>query len=521
MRTGKFFFTFIFAIFIIFAQSEFTKAQTTNCKLVLDIRAAKDKINKEIYGHFAEHLGHCIYEGLYVGENSPIPNTHGIRNDIINALKEMKISVLRWPGGCFADSYHWKDGIGPKDKRPKLLNYFWGQVVEDNSFGSHEFLDLCEILSCEPYISANLGSGTVQEMKDWIEYLTSDYDTPLTQLRKQNGREKPWKVKYWGVGNESWGCGGEMKPEFYSDQFNRYSNYCFNYGNNRLYKIAVGPSGDDYNWTDVVMKNCGGRMNGLGMHYYTCDWNNKALATGFDVNSWYKVLNDALKIDELITRQSTIMDKYDPKKSVGLLVDEWGAWYKVEPGTNPAFLFQQNSLRDALVAGLTLNIFNNHSERVKMANLAQIVNVLQSVILTKGDKIVLTPTYYVFKMYKAHQDAILIPNLLLNCPEYKHDKINMPLINASASLDQSGKINITICNISDDNSYEINIDLMNVNIKNVTGEIITAQRINSFNDFSKEPEVLSKEFKDFKMNKQSVEVKLPSKSVILLQVSQK
>jgi alpha-L-arabinofuranosidase len=496
-------------------------SQNQACKIVLDIRNAKDKINKEIYGHFAEHLGNCIYGGFYVGETSKIPNTNGVRTDIISALKEMGIPFLRWPGGCFADTYHWKNGIGPKDKRPKLLNYHWGKVVEDNSFGTHEFLDLCEILQCEPYISANLGSGSVQEMNEWIEYLTSDYNTPMVQMRKQNGKDKAWKIKYWGVGNESWGCGGDMRPEYYSDQFLRYGNFCFNFSDNKLFKVAVGPNSDDYNWTDIVMKNCGWAMHGLGMHYYTCDWSNKWPAIGFDVSNWYTVIKEALKMDEIITKHSTIMDKYDPKKRVALLVDEWGTWYKTEPGTNPDFLYQQNSLRDALVAGLTLNIFNNHANRVRMANLAQTVNVLQAVILTKDDKIILTPTYYVFKMYKIHQDATLIPETLLNIPEYKSDKINMPLINSSASIDKAGNINITICNMSDEKGFDINIEMVNTNIKNIKGEIVTADKINSFNDFGKEPEVFSKDFKDFKINKQSVDVKLPSKSVVLLQIIQK
>ena len=496
-------------------------SQTENPKIVLDTRAAKDKINKDIYGHFAEHLGFCIYNGFYVGEKSSVPNTNGVRNDIINALKEMKIPVLRWPGGCFADTYHWKDGIGPKEKRPKTLNVFWGQVPEDNSFGTHEFMNLCDLLGCDPYLSLNLGSGTVQEMNEWIDYLTSPYSTNMPNLRKENGREKPWKVKYIGVGNESWGCGGNMKPETYVEQFNRYSNYCFNYGENKLFKVAVGPNGPDYNWTDVLMKNTSWDMQGIGMHYYTCDWSNKWPATGFDKATWYTVISEALKMDELITKNSTIMDKYDPKKRVALLVDEWGTWYKVEPGTNPDFLYQQNTLRDAIVAGLTLNIFNNHCDRVRMANLAQTVNVLQSVILTKDDKMVLTPTYYVFKMYKVHQNAKLIPNLLVDCPQYKEGKTNIPLINVSSSIDDKGIINITLCNMSDEKNFNTTIELPKLNIKSIKGEIVTGDKINSYNDFGKEPEVKDKEFKDFKINKENIDVKLPAKSVVLLQVEQK
>jgi alpha-L-arabinofuranosidase len=512
---------FLVILCMLFISNGLLFSQNETARLILDTRGAKNKINKEVYGHFAEHLGNCIYKGFYVGESSPISNTRGIRNDIIEALRNISIPALRWPGGCFADTYHWKNGIGPKDKRPKILNIFWGQVVEDNSFGTHEFMDLCELLGCEPYISANVGSGSVEEMMEWVEYMTCDKNTPLTMQRKQNGREKPWKLKYIGIGNESWGCGGEMTPEYYSDQYRKYANYCFDYGDNKLFKISSGANSGDCNWTEVLMKNIGERMQGTGMHYYTVeDWNNKPTATNFDKDSWYHVLYYALKMDELIKKQSTIMDKYDPGKRIALLVDEWGTWYNVEKGTNPAFLYQQNSLRDALVAGLTLNIFNNHCERVKMGNLAQSVNVLQSLILTQEDKMVLTPTYYVFKMYKVHQESTLIPGLVMNIPVYKKDKINMPLINYSASVDKLNNINITLCNFDADEKHAISIEILGANIKNIKGEIITAEKIDSYNDFGKKPEVDIKEFNGFKTNKQGIEVNLPSKSVVYLKINQ-
>lgn len=492
-------------------------------KISLDVTKAQTKINKELYGQFAEHLGNCIYGGVYVGENSPIPNTRGIRNDVINALKEISIPVLRWPGGCFADTYHWKDGIGPKKDRPKMLNVHWGKVVEDNSFGTHEFMDLCELIGAQPYISANVGSGTVQEMQEWIEYLTSDENVPMANLRRQNGREKAWKVKYWGVGNESWGCGGEMRPEFYSDLFRRFASFCFNYNDNRLFKIASGASDFDYNWTETLMKNISTwQMQGISLHFYSVqNWSKKGSATDFDLNKWYDQISFASQMEELINKHSAIMDKYDKDKRVGLMVDEWGTWWDVENGTNPGFLFQQNSLRDAMTAGMNLNIFNNHADRVKMAAIAQAINVLQAMILTKDEKMVLTPTYYVFKLYKVHQDANLIPVKLNDVPVYNKNNEKLPLVNVSASMNKEGEINITICNIDAEKGQSVQLELNGVEVKKIKGEIITADKINAFNDFGKKEEVNIKPFNGFKNNGKNVEVDMPSKSIVLLTITKK
>ena len=287
----------------------------------------KQIINKEIYGQFAEHLGTCIYGGLWVGEDSSIPNIKGYRKDVFEALKDLKVPVLRWPGGCFADEYHWMDGIGPREKRPRMVNNNWGGTVEDNSFGTHEFLNLCEMLGCEPYISGNVGSGSVEEMAKWVEYMTSEQGSPMAKLRLENGREKPWKVKYFGVGNESWGCGGSMRPEYYADLYRRYSTYCRNYDGNRLFKIASGASDYDYNWTEVLMKNVGHRMDGLSLHYYTVlGWSgSKGSATKFNDEDYYWTMGKCREIEDVLKRHIAIMDKYDPKKQIGLMVDEWGS----------------------------------------------------------------------------------------------------------------------------------------------------------------------------------------------------
>lgn len=484
-------------------------------KLIINTHNKKSKISKEIYGHFSEHLGRCIYEGIYVGEDSKIPNVNGMRTDVVQALKEMKIPVLRWPGGCFADEYHWMDGIGPKENRKKMINTHWGGVVEDNSFGTHEFMELCRQLECEPYINGNLGSGTVQEMSEWVEYLTFDGISPMAELRKQNGHEEPWKVKYFGVGNENWGCGGNMTPEFYGNMYRRYQTYCRNYGENKLYKIACGPNVDDYNWTEGVMKVAANLMDGLSLHYYTHPggWENKGSATAFDESVWYETMKRTLKMEELINKHLEIMNRYDPEKRVDLIIDEWGGWYDVEPGTNPGFLYQQNTMRDALIAGINLNIFNKHSDRVKMANIAQVVNVLQSVILTEGEKMILTPTYHVFNMYKNHQEATLVESFIETKMIGVGEEYQVPNLNESVSVDAEGRINITINNLSIDEAYDIEGIIVDRPIKSVTATILT-NKMDAYNTFDNPEVVKPEEFKDFVLTAQGLNFNIPACSVI-------
>ncbi|MDR2058114.1 MAG: alpha-N-arabinofuranosidase [Dysgonamonadaceae bacterium] len=489
-------------------------------KLIVNADQGKEIISKHIYGHFSEHLGHCIYGGYWVGEGSSIPNTRGIRNDIVTALKDIQIPNLRWPGGCFADEYHWMDGIGPRDKRPKMVNTHWGGVTEDNSFGTHEFLDLCEQLDCEPYISGNLGSGSVEEMSKWVEYITFDGESPMSNLRKQNGREKPWKVKFWGVGNENWGCGGNMTPDYYSDQYRRYATYCRNYGDNYLFKIACGPNSGDYNWTETMMKNVGYGMQGLSLHYYTTptgNWGKKGSATQFNETEYFNTISNTLVMEDLISKHSTIMDKYDPQKRIGLMTDEWGIWTDVEPGTNPGFLYQQNTLRDAILAGINLNIFNNHCDRVKMANIAQTVNVLQAVILTDKEKMLLTPTYWVYYLYKVHQEATLLPvSITSNTYELNGKKIDA--VSVSASKDVSGKIHITLVNIDPNKAQTIEIELRGVTAEKVSGKILTSAKINDYNSFENPNTVIVKDFNEAKLNKGILSVTLTAKSVIMLEI---
>ena len=481
--------------------------------LIINAHNLKSRINKEIYGHFSEHLGRCIYNGIYVGEDSPIPNIKGMRTDVVEALKQIRIPVLRWPGGCFADDYHWMDGIGEKSKRKKMINNHWGGVTEDNSFGTHEFMDLCEILGCEPYIAGNLGSGTVKEMSDWIEYMTSDNVSPMADLRRSNGREKPWKLKYFGIGNESWGCGGNMRPEYYADLYRHYQTYCRNYSGNELYKVACGPNSNDYNWTDKLLESVKPwHTKAISLHYYTVpsgNWEKKGSATEFDSGEYEETIRKTHYMEELITKHSEIMSRHDPKHEIGLIVDEWGTWYDVEPGTNPGFLYQQNTMRDAIVASVNLNIFNNHSDRVVMANIAQCVNVLQSVILTEGERMVKTPTYHVFDMYKEHQDAMLADSFI-------DDKSGLPDISQSVSV-KDGKMHITISNASLTEEKEINAEISGFDFNKVSAEILT-EDVRAHNTFDIPNKVEVKTFTNVKMSENTLKFTLPPCSVVAIEI---
>ncbi|PSR55750.1 alpha-N-arabinofuranosidase [Adhaeribacter arboris] len=478
------------------------------------------KISKHIYGHFAEHLGACIYGGFYVGEDSKIPNTNGVRNDVVAALKTLKVPNLRWPGGCFADTYHWKDGIGPKDKRPSMVNTWWGGVTENNSFGTHDFLNMCELIGTEPYLAGNIGSGSVQELADWVQYVNFDGESPMSKLRRQNGRDKPWKVKFWGIGNEAWGCGGNMTADYYANEYRKYATFVSDWTNTgALFRIASGANSADYNWTETLMKNIPGNMlSGVALHHYSViDWNKKGPSTDFNEQQYFTTMQRALQMEELVTKHSAIMDKYDPQKKIALVVDEWGGWYEVEPGTNPGFLYQQNTMRDAMIAGVTLNIFNNHSDRVRMANLAQAINVLQAVILTKDEKMVLTPTYHVMEMYNVHQDATLLP-VEVKSKDYVVNNQKLPAVSASASRDAKGLTHISLVNIDSKNAQEISLDLPGTKSGGVTGRILASSKLQDFNSFENPKKIQPAAFKDAKLNAGKLTVKVPPFSVVVLEV---
>ena len=502
---------------VLFIEVTIASAQTS---VILHADSAKQTISRFIYGHFAEHLGRCIYGGFYVGDTSKIPNTNGVRNDIIAALKKMKIPVLRWPGGCFADTYHWKDGIGPKDKRPTMVNKWWGGVTEDNSFGTHDFLNMCELLNAEPYLSGNVGSGTPQELADWIQYVNFDGKSPMSDLRRTNGRDKPWQVKFWGVGNEAWGCGGNMTPEYYANEYRKYATFMADWENTGgLWRIASGASDADYHWTETLMKNIPLHMlSGIALHHYSSvEWTKKGSATDFTEQQYFATMKSALLMDELVRKHTAIMDKYDPQKKIALIVDEWGGWYDVEPGTNPGFLYQQNTMRDAMIAGVTLNIFNNHSDRVRMANLAQTINVLQAVILTDKEKMILTPTYHVLEMYNVHQDATLLP-VTVKTNSYSFNNESLPAVSVSASKDSNGLTHISLVNIDMNKTQNVTVQVEGANYKHISGRILVSQHIQDHNTFDETDKIKPASFTDATLKNNSLQVKLPPASVVVLEL---
>ncbi|SCY39999.1 alpha-N-arabinofuranosidase [Butyrivibrio sp. INlla14] len=498
-------------------------------RLSINPKSHKGHINPELQGHFAEHLGRGIYEGLYVKEDAGIENVNGMRKDVIEALKELQVPVLRWPGGCFADEYHWKDGIGPKEGRKKMINTHWGGVVEDNSFGTHEFMELCDQISCKNYVNGNLGSGTVQEMSEWVEYMTFDGVSPMADLRKKNGHEKPWKVDYFGVGNENWGCGGNMLPDMYANLYRRYQTYVRDYKQDEhVNKVCCGANAEDFTWTEEVMKTCfkapvhlHGFMDGLSLHYYTVPgtWEHKGSATDFDEKEYYKTLKKTLFMETLIKGHAAIMDRYDKDHKVGMVIDEWGTWYDVEPGTNPGFLYQQNTIRDALVAGINLNLFNKHCDRVKMANIAQMINVLQSVILTDGQKMIKTPTYHVFNMYKYHQNAELLDSFIETQEIGLEDEYKVPNLTESVSLGTDGKIHVTITNLSCSESYEIEAAVADTEVKEISGQVVGGE-MHLHNTFEEPENVVAKAFDAVEnLGNGKLKFTIPASSVIHLALS--
>jgi alpha-L-arabinofuranosidase len=488
----------------------------------LTVRASAPgpKIDRHIFGQFSEHLGRGIYGGIWVGEDSPIPNTRGIRNDVVAALKAIHVPVVRWPGGCFADEYHWRDGIGPRPQRPVRINTHWGGVTEPNAFGTHEYFDFLNLIGADAYITGNLGSGSPQEMADWVEYISSDSTSTLAQLRRRNGREHAWRLPFFGIGNEAWGCGGNMRPEYYADLFRRYATFVRDQAPEGTELVASGAHDDDYHWTDVVMARAGDLMDALSLHYYTIptgNWKHKGAAYGFGEAQWASTLQGAERIDEYITRHSAIMDKYDPTKRVALFVDEWGTWYDPEPGSHPGFLYQQNSLRDALVAAISLDIFQRHADRVRMANIAQMINVLQSMILTRGRRMVLTPTYYVYRMYVPFQGATYLP-VRIDAPSYRYGSIVLPSVDATAARDSAGTIHLALVNIDPHHAVSVTARIEGASARAASGQVLTAAAMDAHNTFEHPDAIRPQAFTGRSGGPDELVFRLPPKSVAVVAV---
>lgn len=478
-------------------------------------------IQPEVYGQFAEHLGRGIYEGVWVGEDSKIPNTRGYRNDVVAALKAIKVPLVRWPGGCFADDYHWREGVGPRAKRPVKVNVVWGGVEEPNSFGTNEFMDFAELIGAKTYVAGNVGTGSPQEMAEWIEYMVSPTTSTIANQRRANGRDKPWKLDYFGVGNENWGCGGQMTAAHYTDLYRNFAEFIRVPKGTKTEKIAGGANSDDYSWTETVMAGAAKNMDQISVHYYTIPsgkWENKGSATEFNEQVWADTMVQALRMDELVTKHTAIMDKYDPKKRVGLSVDEWGLWHDVEPGTNPGFLYQQNTMRDAVVAGATLNIFHKHADRVRLTAIAQMVNVLQAMILTDKDKMVLTPTYWVYDLYKPFQGATSLP-VELNSPAYTMGKSSVPAVSASAGKDAAGVVHVALVNLDPNKSATVTLKLSGVTGKTAKGRVLTGSTMSAHNTFAAPDAVKPAAFTAASIKGDVLTATLPSKSVVVLDLN--
>jgi alpha-L-arabinofuranosidase len=498
--------------------------------LSIDLAKAGAKIDRNIFGQFAEHLGHGVYEGIWVGPDSSIPNTRGIRNDVVAALKALKVPNIRWPGGCFADEYHWRNGIGVADQRPVTLNPNWGGVTEPNTFGTHEFMDLIEQIGSEAYVSVNVGSGTPQEAAEWLEYLTTAQPTTLAKERAANGHPAPYKVPYLGIGNESWDCGGNMTPEYYLSQLKIYSRFVRNFNpaqqsEHQMLKIAVGPGGGEprwTEWTDAIMKAWQGHqwswdINGLSLHSYTVvRWPPSFASVGFGEIEYSQILQSTLDMEKLVSTHSAIMDKYDPQKKIALVVDEWGGWYAQLPGTTPGFLAQQNSVRDAILAALNLNTFARHADRVRMANIAQMINVLQAMILTDKEKMVLTPTYHVFKMYVPFQDATFVP-VTFNAGTYTHGTTTLPRIDAIAAKDASGRLWLAITNLDPNEPADVDATVAGLSATSAAGETLTAAKVDSVNTFDA-PNAVAPKPVSAKVQNGTLSLRLDPKSVTVISV---
>jgi alpha-N-arabinofuranosidase len=494
------------------------QAQSSSAGAIVHADQLGVKIDRHIFGQFAEHLGRGIEEGVWVGEHSSIPNVRGFRKDVIAALRELHVPVVRWPGGCFADEYHWRDGIGPRAARPVTLNTNWGGVPESNAFGTHEFLDFAELIGADAYVNGNLGTGSAREMAEWLQYMTSDKTTSLTAERARNGHPKPWKVAYFAVGNEAWGCGGNMTPEHYEDLFRQDANFLKTPMGARPIIVASGGNDNDTSWTTALISKPDRDMGAISFHYYTIPgdrWQAKGPATGFGEDQWISTLAHTLKMDDYITQNSVVMDKYDPAKKIAFAVDEWGTWYDPEPGREPGFLYQQNTLRDAIVAALNFNVFQHHADRVRLANIAQMINVLQAMILTKGPQMLLTPTYHVFKMYEPFQDAAYLP-AELTMPQYTRGGASVPAISLSAAKTVSGSIAVALVNLDPNKAIAVSVAISGASFAQVSGTVLTATAMDARNTFENPDVIHPVAFDGANITGHGLSLTVPAKSIVVL-----
>ena len=487
-------------------------AAQVQATIAIDTKQPGPVIEPAVYSQFAEHLGKGIYDGVWVGPDSSIPNTQGFRTDVVEALRRLQVPAVRWPGGCFADSYDWRDGIGPRDQRPAHPNFFWGGV-EDNAFGTHEFMDFVELIGSEAYLAGNMGSMEPRSMGQWVEYVTGTADSTLVRQRRANGRDKPWRVKYFGVGNETWGCGGNMTPETSAAMHSRYQTFLkAGPENGPLIRVASGSQGDDVNFTEVLMRDAGKHLDAISLHYYTIrhDWEHKGSATDFDEAGWTASIAKARQMDGYLVQHIAAMDRHDPEKRVALYVDEWGNWFDGEPGA-PA-LYQQNTLLDAVTAASTLNIFHRHTDRVKLTAIAQMVNVLQAMILTDGPRMVLTPTYHVFEMYRPFQGAVPYP-VSIASPSFTAGEFTVPVIDATAARGKDGKLWLALVNADPRRRAEVAIG----EGRSATGRVLTADRITAHNTFDNPNTVTPRPY-SARAGRDELTLEVPARSVVVVSI---
>jgi alpha-L-arabinofuranosidase len=482
------------------------RAQATDSQIEILLDEPIGTISPKLHGQFSEHIGGVIYDGVWVGEASTIPNVGGIRKELITKLQQLNVPVVRWPGGCFADSYDWRDGIGPRAKRPRRTN-FWAndpfmrkapngpQKYEPNQFGTDEFMHFCSLIDAEPYVAANVRGLTALDMDHWVAYCNSPAGmTTLADLRAGNGRAEPYRAIYWGVGNESWGCGGNFTPDEYASEFRRFTTWVPDYGLS-LHFIGSGPNGDDFAWTRGFFEALAAkgpdqldRVWGWALHYY-CGTSGKGQAIDFTVEDWYDLLGKASRMESLIARHWSVMGETDETHKVKLVVDEWGTWHK--PGTEiaPGFLFCQiPTMRDALVSALTLDIFHRNAEKLGMANVAQLINNLNCLFLAHHDRFIVTPNFYVFDMYKAHQGGKSL-RLLVAAPPISYarelDRVGATLwgLSGSASLLRK-KLVLTTVNphVTEGRSAEITV--RGASVESCRVKTLTNPDIHAHNSFS-------------------------------------
>jgi len=487
-------------------------------------------ISPYLHGQFAEHLGELIYPGIWVGEDSKIPNLGGIRKHIVAALQPLHLPVTRWPGGCFADGYHWRNGIGERARRPLRINYYWGMAPEPNTFGTHEFMAFCRAIGTEPYFTGNAGSGSPQEIGDWVEYCNFVGDSSLSQERRENGSAEPFDVKFWAVGNENWGCGGRMDPESYAATYTRMRTSMFDYSGTAVHGIACGASGNDWVWTRKVMDyfknkhwNHLGTVQSLAAHFYC---GTAGTATEYTSAQWLELLARSAAIEGIITGHRAIMDEFDPQRNVNLIVDEWGTWHPVESGKPGSGLYQQNTMRDACVAALTLDIFNNHADKIYMANIAQLINVLQALLLVQEDRCIKTPTYLIYDLYQPHKDAQAV-RLVSHADvisdggasaEFCRDQfidrslVALQAAQGSASV-KNGVLCITVVNTHPEQALDLEIALTGGMLGDVEIVRLVNNDIHAHNTFANPDAVTLSEPQTSHVDGSTMHVQLPAASV--------